>query len=121
MRSKWIEHRGKKIFFQDFSDLMYDADALKKELTQVQAEVIKHPKNSLLILSDFRETNITNEMMPILNASSALTKAHVHKTAVLGVTGIKRTLADLLTRLTGQQLKYFESEQAAKDWLIQDE
>jgi hypothetical protein len=97
---------------------MYDADALKRELIDVQAEVIKQPKNSLLVLSDFQDTNITSEMMPILNASSAMTKDHVRKTAVLGVTGIKRTLADLLTRLTGQSLKYFDGETAAKDWLV---
>ena len=121
MRSKWIEHRGVKIFFQDFSGLMYDAEALKRELTEVQAEVVKHPRNSLLVLSDFQDTNITSEMMSILNASSAMTKDHIHKTAVLGVTGVKRTLADLLTRLTGQQLKYFDNIAAAKDWLVLDE
>jgi hypothetical protein len=65
-------------------------------------------------------TNMTSELMPILNASSAMTKDHIRKTAVLGVTGVKRTLADLLTRLTGQQLKYFDSETAAKDWLVAD-
>jgi hypothetical protein len=121
MRSKWIEYQDKEIFYQDFSGFMYDSDALKKELTQVQAEVISHPKNSLLILSDFRDTNITNEMMSVLNASSVMTKDHVRRTAVLGVTGIKRTLADLLTRLTGQQLKYFDTEAAAKDWLVMGE
>ena len=118
MRSKWIEYQGKKIFFQDFSGFMYDTNALKQELTQVQAEVVSHPKDSLLILSDFRDTNITNEMMSLLNASSTLTKDHVRRTAVLGVTGVKRTLADLLTRLTGQPLKYFDTEAAAKDWLV---
>ena len=118
MRSRWIEYHDKKIFYQDFSGLLYDADALKKELTQVQAEVVSQPKNSLLILSDFRDTNITNEMMSLLSASSTLTKDHVHRTAVLGVTGIKRTLADLLTRLTGQQLRYFDTESDAKDWLV---
>ena len=121
MRSKWIEYKGRNIFYQDFSGLMYDANALKKELTQVQAEVVTHPKNSLLILSDFRDTNMSNEVMPLLNAASAITKDHVRRTAVLGVTGVKRTLADLLTRLTGQQLKYFDSEIAAKDWLVLDE
>jgi hypothetical protein len=120
MRSRWIEHRGRKIFFQDFSGLMYDTDGVKRELTQVQAEVISQPTNSMLILSDFRDTNMTSELMPILNAASAITKDHVRKTAVLGVTGVKRTLADLLTRLTGQQLKYFDSEAAAKDWLVSD-
>ena len=119
MRSKWIEHKDKKIFFQDFSDLNEDVEAIKQELAQVQAEVLSHPKDSLLILSDFRGTNITAEVMPILNESSAKTKAHVHKTAVLGVTGIKRALGDFLTSLTGQQLKYFNTEYAAKEWLIE--
>ena len=121
MRSKWIEHKGKKIFFQDFSNLESDTEAIKQELEQVQTEVISCPKDSLLVLSDFRGTSITSEIMPILNASSAKTKDHVHKTAVLGVTGIKRTLGDFLTSLTGQKLKYFNIEYAAKDWLVVDE
>jgi len=119
MRSKWIEHKGKKIFYQDFSNLESDTEAIRQELEQVQAEVVSHPKDSLLILSDFRGTHITGEIMPILNASSAKTKDHVHKTAVLGVTGVKRTLADFLTSLTGQPLKYFNFEYVAKDWLIE--
>ena len=74
MHSRWIEHRGKKIFFQDFSGMMYDTEGVKKELAQVQIEVISQPKNSMLVLSDFRDTNMTSELMPILNASSAMTK-----------------------------------------------
>lgn len=119
MRSKWIEHKGKQIFFQDFSNLQYNTEAIKQELEQVQAEVLSHPKDSLLILSDFRGTQITSESMPILDKASAETKDYVHKTAVLGVTGIKRVMADLLTRVTGQQLKYFNTEYAAKEWLIE--
>jgi hypothetical protein len=38
----------------------------------------------------------------------------------LGVTGIKRALADLLTQVTGQPLKYFDDELTAKEWLTQD-
>ncbi|MGB7875806.1 MAG: hypothetical protein WBL25_15605 [Anaerolineales bacterium] len=82
MRSWWIEHRGKKIFFHDFSGLMYDAVALKEKLTAVQADMLQHLNNSLLVLSDFRDTNITSEIMPILNASSPMTKEHFHKAAV---------------------------------------
>ena len=118
MRSKWIEHKGKKIFFQDFSNLESDTEALKQELEQVQAEVISYPKDSLLVLSDFRGTNVTAEIMPILNASSAKTKDYVHKTAVLGVTGIKRVLGDVLTSPTGQKLRYFNIDYTAKDWLV---
>jgi len=38
----------------------------------------------------------------------------------LGSTGIKRKLADLLSALTGQSLKYFDDLDTAKDWLAED-
>jgi hypothetical protein len=55
-----------------------------------------------------------------MNKASTETKDFVKRTAVLGVTGAKRALADLLTQLTGQPLKYFDDEIAAKEWLTQD-
>lgn len=117
MKSKWVEHNGKKIFFQDFANYFYNAEAVKKELEEVQAIVKAEPPNTVLVLSDFRNTYISRELLPILNSASAATKEHVKRTAVLGVTGVKRTLADMLTKLTGQSLKYFDEELEARDWL----
>jgi len=121
MRSEWIEHKGKKIFFQDFSKLFYNAPAAITELDEVQKIVISQPKNSVLVLTDMRDTNVGRELLPAMNAAPAATKDYVKKTAVLGVTGVKRKLADMLTALTGQSLKYFDDVEAAKNWLIEDE
>ena len=120
MRSNWIEHKGKKIFYQDFSQNFYNAAAVKAELEEVQKIVTAAPQNSVLALSDFRDTSIAGDLLSAMNAASKATKAHVRKTAVLGVTGIKRQLADLLTRLTGQPLKYFDNIESAKNWLVED-
>ena len=117
MKSKWIEYNGKQIFFQDFSNQFYNTEAVKKELEEVQEIVSAQPANSVLILSDFRNTNVGRELLPVMNSASAATKANVKRTAVLGVTGVKRALADLLTQVTGQPLKYFDEELPAKDWL----
>jgi len=76
--------------------------------------------NSVRVLSDFRDTNVGTDLLTAMNNASAATKAHVHKTAVLGVTGMKRRLADLLTAVTGQPLKYFDDIEVAKDWLAED-
>jgi len=120
MRSKWIEHNSKKIFYQDFSKHFYNSGAVRTELEEVQKIVTAEPKDSVLVLSDFRDTNVGSELLASMNAASAATKSHVHRTAVLGVTGMKRKLADLLTALTGQPLKYFDDIEAAKNWLIQE-
>ena len=120
MRSKWIEHNGKMIFYQDFSKLFFNSTAVKAELEEVQKIVIAKSKDSVLVLTDMRDTNIGSDLLPAMNTASAATKDHVHKTAVLGVTGVKRKLADLLTALTGQQLKYFDDIEAAKNWLTEN-
>ena len=120
MRSNWIEHKGKKIFYQDFSQNFFNFAAVKEELDEVQKIVIDTPLNSVLVLSDFRDTTIAGDLLSAMNAASRATKAHVRKTAVLGVTGVKRQLGDLLTKLTGQPLKYFDNIEAAKNWLVED-
>jgi hypothetical protein len=120
MRSTWIEYRGQKIFYQNFSNLFYNSEQVKKELEEVQVVVKSQPAQSALVLSDFRNTNIGRDLLSVMNSASAETKAYVKRTAVLGVTGIKRTLADMLVQITGQPLKYFDDELSAKEWLIQE-
>jgi hypothetical protein len=121
MRSEWIEYQGKKIFFQDFSKLFYNSTSVIAELNEVQQIVLAQPENSVLVLTDMRDTNVGRDLLPSMNAASAATKDYVKKTAVLGVTGVKRKLADLLTALTGQSLKYFDDIEAAKRWLVEEE
>lgn len=120
MRSQWIEYNGKKIFYQDFSKLFYNSAAVKAELAEVQEVVKAQPKNSVLVLTDMRDTNVSTDLLPVMNAASAATKAFVKKTAVLGVTGVKRKLADLLTAITGQPLRYFDDIELAKIWLTEE-
>lgn len=120
MRSKWIEHKGKKIFYQDFSRNFFNAEAVKAELAEVQTVVTAQPKDSVLVLSDFRDTSVGSDLLTSMNAASAVTKSYVRKTAVLGVTGMKRKLADLLTAVTGQPLKYFDDMESAKNWLAEE-
>ena len=121
MRSEWIEHKGKKIFYQDFSKNFYNSAVVKAELAEVQEIVKSQPLNSVLVLSDFRDTNIGSDLLSEMNAASAATKAYVRKTAVLGVMGMKRKLADLLTAITGQPLKYFDNIEYAKNWLVEED
>jgi hypothetical protein len=120
MRSDWIEYQGKKILYQDFSRNFYNSAAVKAELAEVQKIVTAQPLNSVRVLSDFRDTNVGSDLLSAMNTASAATKVHVQKTAVLGVSGVKRKLADLLTALTGQPLKYFDDIESAKNWLAED-
>lgn len=120
MKSRWIEHNGKKILYQDYANLFFNTEAIKNELTSVQEIVLAQPENSILVISDFTNTEISGDLMPILNQASKLTKPYIQKTAVLGISGIKRTFGDLLSRITGQALVYFSNEADALNWLTSD-
>jgi hypothetical protein len=120
MKSIWQEYKGRKIFYQNFSGLFYNSAAVIAELAEVQEIVVSQPINSVLILTDLRDTQVGGDVLSAMNSASALTKDHVQKTAVLGVTGVKRTLGDMLSRLTGQPLMYFDNEDDAKEWLIKE-
>lgn len=121
MRSKWIEYNDKKIFYQDFSGFdIGHSESVIPELEAVQSEVVKQPLNSVLVLADFRETAVGRDLLQTMIKSSNLTKAHVRKTAVLGITGTKRMMANVLMHITQQSLMMFEDEASAKDWLGQD-
>lgn len=120
MKSKWIEHNGKKIFYQDYSNFFFNEQAVKQELAEVRAIVMAEPEKSILVLSNMSNTEVTMNLMPILNEASKVTMPYVRKTAVLGVSGIKRTLGDLLSKITGQELMYFTNENEAKAWLTKE-
>lgn len=120
MKSRWIEHNGQKILYQDFANLFFNIEAVKNELEEVREIVLNQPEGTLLIISDFTNTEISGDLMSILNQASKATKPYVRKTAVLGVTGIKRTFGDLLSRITGQPLVYFTNETDALNWLTKN-
>jgi hypothetical protein len=120
MRSKWITHNGIKIFYQDFSGHdISDAEAVKEELVEVQAVVLQEPANSILVLSDFRETQIGKDLLDLMTTSSRVTKSRIKKTAVIGVTGTKRILLNMLLSITGQQVSLFDTFEGAQEWLTQ--
>jgi hypothetical protein len=73
----------------------------------------------MLVLSDFRYTLVVKYLIDLMIVSSRLTKSHIKKTAVLGITGTKRFVANMLIGLTGQQLSLFNTVEQAEEWLIQ--
>jgi hypothetical protein len=121
MRSQWITHAGRQILMQDFANhYLNDTQAVKDELAAVQKIVIQQAENSVRVLADFRNTQINRELLDLLVESSDLTKTHVRKTAVLGVVGTKRIVAEMLMKFTGQPLTFFEDVEQAKDWLVKE-
>jgi hypothetical protein len=118
MKSKWITHKGRKIFFADYSNFSGQYDLLKAEIDHVTAIVLGEPKNSVALLVDVRETPGTPENVDLLKTSALACKPHVPKTGVVGVTGYRRMIMRTISKLSGMPLMAFETPDEAKDWLV---
>jgi hypothetical protein len=118
MKSKWITHKGRKIYFADYSNFTGRYEDLKAEIGGVTTAITGEPKNSVPLLVDVRDTPGTPENVDLLKASAVACKPHVPKTGVVGVTGYRRMIMRTISKLSGMPLMAFDTIDEAKDWLV---
>ena len=121
MKSKWIDHKGCRILYVDCSNYGSDSAALREEARAIIALVTQQPENSVLALSNALGTVGTPENLNILKGIVTRTTRFVRRRAVVGVTGIRRTLLDIVNRAAGgKAFSAFTDESSALDWLVTD-
>ena len=120
MKSKWIEYQGKQIFHIDLSGFQSDVDAFEQELREASAITVSQPENSVLVLSDLRDTVISTQILMLTTESSSKTTKYVRKTAIVGIERVRRYFMDTISALTGQKFSAFDTEEEALDWLVKE-
>ncbi|MBN1889358.1 MAG: hypothetical protein JW850_15290 [Thermoflexales bacterium] len=105
-----IEHNGKTIYAADFSELK--GQEFLQTLQQALERDAKIPDESL-IFQDITDSVVDNEIKNLLRQSMDMVKRKKFKVALVGVTGFKRTIAQLLNPSS-----YFaKSTEDALEWL----
>jgi hypothetical protein len=110
-RLSTIEHKGKTIYAADFSGLKGEEylQVLQRALDR-DAEI---PDESL-ILQDITDSVVDVEVKNLLRQSMDMIKRKQFEVALVGVTGFKRTIAQLLNPSS-----YFaKSTEDALEWLV---
>jgi len=118
MKSHWMTHNGKNIFYADYSNM--NPEELQAEGASIVSALSVMPKNSVLSLVDVRGTFGTPDAMNILKGITSKTKYFVHKRAVVGITGVQKILLKGLNQFVGQNSVPFDSVDEALEWLIQN-
>ncbi len=115
-RSKWLTYKDKQIYFQDYRNLRGDEIArLIPAFTEVELNLVKEGSVQLL---DFTNSFATKEAITALSNVANLTKHLYEKTAVLGITGIKKILLNAVNKVTNLGAKAFINLEEAQEWLI---
>jgi hypothetical protein len=120
MKSRWIEHRGNRVFYRDYSNLGFDVAALQAEMDAVVEAVCAEPPESVLALSDVRGTRGSPQAIAILQTVVKQTTPYVKRRAVIGVSPVQRALVDVINKVTGRAVMHvFDDPEQALDWLVQ--
>ncbi|MEP6992268.1 MAG: hypothetical protein ABJA80_15150 [bacterium] len=121
MKSRWIKWNGVAVLHLDYANFKTDFEGLKAEVQAADAEMMHEPKGTVLVLIDLRDTVASAAVVGLFKESSAITTPYVRRHALIGVTGIKRYLADKVAKLTGRPMQLFDTEEQALDWLTKGE
>jgi hypothetical protein len=122
MKSSWIEYGGKRILHMDLSNFGSNMRGFEAELNEavstIGQEMYQMPEHSVLVLVDLTNTSMTQASNKLLSERVTDTKKYVLKTAVVGMTGIRKVFLDYFARLASAETGGFEGVEEAKKWLL---
>lgn len=121
MKSRWRRWNDVAVLHLDYANFKADIASLRAEVEEADAEIQREPKGTVLVLIDLRDTVASGAVVQMFKASSAITTPYIRRHALIGVTGIKRYLADKVAQLAGKPMRLFATEEEALDWLTRGE
>lgn len=119
MKSTWIEHQGKRIFYADYSGFGSDSVALQQEVNEAVNAISSEPENSVLVLVNFEDTDTSMANLAVIRKLIARANRAVTRRALLGLSGSRRFFITTFANVTGNTLVMaFDTREKALDWLV---
>ena len=119
-RIQWIEYKGKRILFVDYSKLREEEPYLKA-IEEMEAEVLKQPKGTIILtLIDFTGSIATTAITERSKKMTAAAKAAGipdSPTVLVGIAGFKKSIVQAM-QFFRPDIHLADSVEAAKDWLV---
>jgi cytochrome oxidase Cu insertion factor (SCO1/SenC/PrrC family) len=116
MPFSYIEHKGEKILFIDYSKCK-TIDEMLKLLNDVRREYEKS-NESFLVLNDFTGANPSNDFVEQAKKYKELFDDKTAKTAVIGIVGLKRLLLNGYNVFVTKKQVPFDTKEEALDYLV---
>ena len=117
-RTRFIEHRGKRILLQDFSGIR-DPDEALKEIRYAISVVAHHPPHSLRLLTNVRDARYNSAVLQAMKEMATHNEPFVKASALVGMSGLHRIAYQAVIVLTRRKIHTFDDEAQALDWLAE--
>ena len=119
-RAQFITYKGKEIYYIDYSNIKLEEEFLAaiRSTNSFREKVKASGKKDLLMLVNVSNSYVYGEAFSEIKRSGKLTQSITKKTAVVGITGAKKTFLDIVNVFTSLDVKPFDDIEVAKDWLV---
>ena len=122
MKSRWLEHKGKRVFIADYSGYGDDSEAVETEALLVLNELTKAPGHSSLVIVDLHDTHASMATAAVFRKLLAQSHSLVRKRAVVGLSVSTRYFINTLVHLSGKgSLHPLDSIEEALEWIVKEE
>ena len=111
---------GKPVFFLNYTnfkaDFASDFAALRREAT-TEHRILSQTEPVLAVV-DLRGATGAAAIVDVFKQRSKQTSPIMDRLAVVGITGIKRFFAELAARISGSEMRLFDTQAEAVAWLL---
>jgi hypothetical protein len=108
--------QGKEVCFIDFSGLKEDAEI--KNLIEASKKYIRSkPVKSVYCLTNIHEMHFNSDVKEIFTEFVKGNKNYMKASAVIGVIGLRQFMFNSIMKISGRDVKAFNEEDEAKNWL----
>jgi hypothetical protein len=112
----WISCEGKRILYTDFRDCSTEAEM--EEIFEKAVQIVLAAPERVLTMNNFEGVSVPGSFVRKMRTRGGDYQHNVRAKAVLGVTGIKRTLLNTYSVLTGIDARAFATEAEAIAYLV---
>jgi hypothetical protein len=118
-----INYKGKEIYYVDYSDIKTNGEflAIIKQTNAFREKLKAEGRRNMLMLVNITGSYVYGDVLEEIKKAGRETKHMIRKQAVVGITGGKKILLNIVQSFTGMNLKVFDTIEGAKEWLIADD
>ncbi|HEU0298003.1 MAG TPA: hypothetical protein VFR37_01085 [Longimicrobium sp.] len=116
-RTRFIEHRGKRILLLDYAGVRDPQEAIREARHSMEV-VARQPPGSLLVLTNVRDARYNAAVLQQMKELAAHNAPYVKASAIVGMSGLHRIAYQAVILFSKRNIKVFDAEDQALEWLV---
>jgi hypothetical protein len=119
-RVNFVQHKGKSILIEDFTNMKppKDMDEYLRTIKEAHQAFASQPQKSVLAVFDVTNSSFNTEVLSMLKDFTISNTPYVKCAVIVGLTGLMKVALATVSKLTGRSFQLFPSRQAAMDFLV---